>query len=112
MNMYCIKGNYESIENMFWNYNLTKDTHMFISEIKVTCTVGDLILRYAALVILAHFSHFSYCHRLHTNKNKLRSFKSKEHINEKMDGLYRGFDYKSLFSDPLGLAKWSHREIL
>ena len=46
------------------------------------------------------------------NKNKLRSFKSKEHINEKMDGPYRGFDYKSLFSDPLVLAKWSQREIL
>ena len=26
--------------------------------------------------------------------------KSSEHINEKMDGPYRGFDYKSLFSDP------------
>ena len=46
------------------------------------------------------------------NKNKLRSFKSSEHINEKMDGPYRGFDYKSLFSDPLDLAKLSQREIL
>ena len=43
------------------------------------------------------------------NKNKLRSFESSEHINEKMDGPYRGFDYKSLFSDPLDLAKWSQR---
>ena len=27
------------------------------------------------------------------NKNKLRSFKSSEHINEKADGPYHGFDY-------------------
>ena len=40
-----------------------------------------------------------------SNKNKLSSFKSSEHINEKMDGPYRGFDYKSLFSDPLDMAK-------
>ena len=40
-----------------------------------------------------------------TNKNKLRSFKGSGHINEKMDGPYRGFDYKSIFSDPLDLAK-------
>ena len=46
------------------------------------------------------------------NKNKLRSFKSSEHIYEKMDGPYRGFDYKSLFSDLLDLAKWIQREIL
>ena len=46
------------------------------------------------------------------NKNKLRSFKSSEHINKKMIGPYRGFDYKSLFSDPPDLAKWSQREIL
>ena len=46
------------------------------------------------------------------NKNKLRSFKSSEHNNENVDGPYRGFDYKSLFSDPLVLAKWSQREIL
>ena len=42
------------------------------------------------------------------DKNNLRSFKSSEHINEKMDGPYRGFD----FSDPVDLAKWSQREIL
>ena len=48
----------------------------------------------------------------YTDKKKLRSFKSSEHINEKMDGPYRCFDYKSLFSDPLDLAKWSQREIL
>ena len=30
---------------------------------------------------------------------------SSEHINEKMDGPYRGFDYESIFSDPLDLAK-------
>ena len=35
------------------------------------------------------------------NKNKLRSFKSSDHINEKSDGPYRGFNYKSLLSDPL-----------
>ena len=33
-------------------------------------------------------------------KIKLRSFKSREHINEKKDGPYRGFGYLSLFSDP------------
>ena len=45
-----------------------------------------------------------------TNKIKLRSFKSREHINEKGDGPYSGFGYLSLFSDPLDLAKWSQRE--
>ena len=38
------------------------------------------------------------------NKNKLISFKSSEHINEKMGGPYRGFGYLSLISDPLELA--------
>ena len=46
------------------------------------------------------------------NKNKLRSFKSSEHINEKGDGPYRGFGYLSLFSDPIDLATWSQRELL
>ena len=40
-------------------------------------------------------------------KIKLRSVKSSDHINEKKDGPYRGFDYLKLFSDPLDLAKWS-----
>ena len=38
------------------------------------------------------------------NKNKLRSFKSSEHNNEKGDGPYRGFGYLNLFSDPIELA--------
>ena len=42
----------------------------------------------------------------------MRSFNSSEHINEKGDGPYRGFDYKSLVSDPLDLATWSQRELL
>ena len=42
-------------------------------------------------------------------KQKLRSFKSSEHINEKRDGSYRGFGYLSLLSDPLDVAKWRHR---
>ena len=45
-------------------------------------------------------------------KLKLRSFKSSEHINEKGNGPYRGFDYLSLVSDPLDLATWSQRELL
>ena len=32
---------------------------------------------------------------------KIRSFKNREHINEKKDGPYRSFGYLSLFSDPL-----------
>ena len=40
-------------------------------------------------------------------KIKLTSFKSGEHINEKGDGPYRGFDYLSLFSDPIDLATWT-----
>ena len=43
---------------------------------------------------------------------KLRSFISKEHINEKGDGSYRGFGYLSLFSGPIDLATWSQRELL
>ena len=39
------------------------------------------------------------------NENKLGSFKSSEHINEKGDGPYRGFVYLSLFSDPI---VWQH----
>ena len=46
------------------------------------------------------------------NKNKLRSFKSSEHNNEKGDGPYRGFGYLSLFSDRTDLATWSKRELL
>ena len=34
-------------------------------------------------------------------KLKLKSFRSSEHINEKVDGPYHGFDYLSLVSDPL-----------
>ena len=37
------------------------------------------------------------------NRNKLRAFKSGEHINEKWGGPYRGFGYLSLFSDPIDL---------
>ena len=46
------------------------------------------------------------------NKSKLRSFNSSELINEKGDGLYSGFGYLSLFSDPKDLATWSQRELL
>ena len=35
------------------------------------------------------------------NKIKLTSFRSSEHINETVDGPYRGFGYLSLFSDPI-----------
>ena len=42
------------------------------------------------------------------NKNKLRSFKSSGHINEKGDGPYRGFGYLSLFSDPIDLSICEH----
>ena len=45
-------------------------------------------------------------------KEKLRSFKSREHINEEGDGPYHGFDYSSLVSDPLDLATWSQGELL
>ena len=38
-------------------------------------------------------------------------FKSSEHINEKAGGLYHGFGYLSLFSDPLDLTTWSQREL-
>ena len=44
-------------------------------------------------------------------KFKLRSFKSSEHINEKGDGPYRGFDYKSLVSDPLEFGKMEPKRI-
>ena len=39
-------------------------------------------------------------------------FKSSEHINEKGDEPYRGFDNKSLVSDPLDLATCNQRELL
>ena len=45
-------------------------------------------------------------------KIKLRSFKSSEYICEKGNGSYHGFGYSSLFSDPLELPTWSHRELL
>ena len=44
------------------------------------------------------------------NKNKLRPFKSSEHINEKGDGPYAVS--ATLFSDPIDLATWSQRELL
>ena len=37
---------------------------------------------------------------------------SSEHINEKWEGLYRGFDNLNLFSDPIDSATWSQREFL
>ena len=40
---------------------------------------------------------------------ELRSFKSSAYINEKGDGLYRGFGYLSLFSDPIDLATCSFK---
>ena len=40
---------------------------------------------------------------------ELRSFKSSDYINEKGDGLYRGFGYLSLFSDPIDLATCSFK---
>ena len=43
-------------------------------------------------------------------KIKLGSFKSREHINEKGGGPYRGFGYLSLFSDPIVLARYSQRK--
>ena len=49
---------------------------------------------------------------LEIKKIKLRSFKSSEHINERGDGQYGGFNYLSLGSDPLDLATWSKRELL
>ena len=39
------------------------------------------------------------------NTEKFRSFKSKENIQKKQVGPYRGFGYKSLISDPIDLAK-------
>ena len=42
-------------------------------------------------------------------RNKHSSFKSSEYIDEKGGGPYRGFDYLSLFSDPIDLATWSQR---
>ena len=45
-------------------------------------------------------------------RNDNKNFKSSEHINKKVDGPYRGFDYQSLVSDPLGLATWSQIELL
>ena len=39
------------------------------------------------------------------NTIKLKSFKSSEQINEKMDGPYHDFGYLSFFSDPLDLAR-------
>ena len=39
------------------------------------------------------------------NNEKFRSFKSKENIQKKEVGPYRGFGYQSLISDPIDLAK-------
>ena len=39
------------------------------------------------------------------NTEKFRSFKSKENIHKKEVGLYHGFGYLSLVSDPINLAK-------
>ena len=46
------------------------------------------------------------------NENKTEIHKSREHINEKGDGPYRGFGYTNLFSDPIDLVAWSQRELL
>ena len=46
------------------------------------------------------------------NRNRMRSLKSNEHINEKRDWQYRGFGYSSLFGDPIDLATWNQRELL
>ena len=45
-------------------------------------------------------------------KSKLRSFKSSEHINEKGNVPYHGFNYLSFVNDPLDLTTWSKRELL
>ena len=50
--------------------------------------------------------------QLNLIKTKLRSPKSNEHIYEKGDGPYRGFDYLSLFSDHIDLATWSQRQLV
>ena len=44
-------------------------------------------------------------HLYYEIKIELRSFKSRERINEKGDGSYSGFGYLSLFSDPIN---WQH----
>ena len=46
------------------------------------------------------------------DKNKLRSFKISEHINENGDRPYSGFGYLNLFSDLIDLATWGQRELL
>ena len=40
------------------------------------------------------------------------SFKSRDNINEKVDGSYRGFGYSSLISDSINLATWNQRQLL
>ena len=43
-----------------------------------------------------------FCVKVSRNNNKkFRSFKSKENINKKEVGPYRGFGYLSLISDPI-----------
>ena len=48
--------------------------------------------------------HFLQLYKIKIN---LTFFKSSEHINEKEDGPYRGFDYLSLLIDPIDLTTWS-----
>ena len=45
-------------------------------------------------------------------KVKPSSFKSRDNINEKGDGPYRGFGYLSLINDPKHLATSSQRQFL
>ena len=66
-----------------------------IKETEMSCKPG---LKYS----LGSYDNFPI-------KIKLRSFKSSEHINEKMGGPYLGFGYFYLISDPLDLATWSQR---
>ena len=42
---------------------------------------------------------------IRNNKEKFRSFKSKENIHKKEVGPYHGFGYLSLISDPINVAK-------
>ena len=48
--------------------------------------------------------HLMFCTTI-INNEKIRSFKSKGNIHKKKVGLYRGFGYKSLISDPINLTK-------
>ena len=68
-------------------------------------------VHYPKLYNMAHLSLNVFTASKGSN-NYILSLKSSEHINEKGDGSYRGFDYLSLVSDPLDLASWSQRELL